>query len=214
MLMGLMIAAPSFAQTAPATITYHFERPGLPIPSYTYTLHEDGSGSFKGMYQPAPAKWSTVAAPAMEMNIPLTLSAATAEKVFEAVRSTDHFHSRCESKAKNIADTGTKTIDYTGADGHATCTYNYTENKAVQSVTETFAAITTTLDMGRQLDFNHRYDRLGLDALMNSLMAAVKDKNAIEVQLIAPTLQSIATDGAVIERVRVAAGKLLQMTGK
>jgi hypothetical protein len=46
---------------------------------------------------------------------------------------------------------------------------------------------------------------------MNSLVAAVKDKNAIEVQTIAPTLQSIVNDGAVIERVRVAAGRLLQM---
>ncbi len=209
-----MMAGSAQGQAAGAAIVYRYERPGLPIPSYTYTLHEDGSGDFHAVYQPGPVQGAATAAPATEMNIAITLSAATTARVFQAVRSTDHFRSRCESKAKNVADSGTKTIEYSGPDGKASCTYNYTENKAVQSVTETFAAITMTLDMGRQLDFDHRYDRLGLDALMTTLVGALKEKNAIEVQTIAPVLQSIVNDGGVIERVRVAAGKMLQMAGR
>jgi hypothetical protein len=206
-----MAALPAAAQTPaePATIVYHFERVGLTVPVYTITLHEDGSGSYKATHLAVEG-----VASAGETNAPISLTPATTAKIFQDVRSTDHFHSRCESKAKNIADSGTKTLDYTGADGHASCTYNYTENKAVEAVTETFGAIQTTLEFGSQLEFRHRYDRLGLDALMSALILRVKEKAAIEVQVIAPTLTSIAMDGAVIERVRVAAEKLLQMSAK
>ncbi len=40
-----------------------------------------------------------------------------------------YFNIECASKAKNIADTGKKTLSYTGADGSGSCTYNYSDNK-------------------------------------------------------------------------------------
>jgi len=212
-------AIPAMAQgTAPqasapdAQIVYHYERPGLPVPTYTFTLHEDGRGSYKASYVPPPASNSVVApAPvATEVNTHITLTPATTAKLFEEIRGTDHFRKQCESKAKNVADTGWKTIEYTGPDGRATCTYNYTENKALVAVTEIFGGIATMMDMGRQLEFDRRYDRLGLDAKMTALVAAIKDKSALEVQTIAATLRSIAEDPQVIERVRVQAGRLIQ----
>jgi len=212
-LMGATQVGGPSGSPAGATIVYHFDRPGLPVPSYTYAVHEDGSGTFHATLEPLRTEGATAAVSVqkIETTVPIVLTAATAAKLFQAVRSTDHFRNRCESKAKNVADTGSKTIEYDGPDGPASCTFNYTENKALQSVTDTFSAITETLEFGRRMDFDHRYDRLGLDADMASLVAAVKDKNAIEVQTIAPTLQAIVKDGALIERVRVAAGKLLQM---
>jgi hypothetical protein len=211
-LLGAAQVGAQSASPGAATIVYHFDRPGLPVPSYTFTVHEDGSGTFHATLEPLRAEGMGVApAPATETTVPIILTAGTTAKLFEEVRGTDHFRNRCESKAKNVADTGSKTIDYDGPDGHASCTFNYTENKALKSITETFAAITETLEFGRRMEYDHRYDRLGLDAEMTLLVAAVKDKSALEVQTIAPTLKSIAMDGAVIERVRVAAGKLLQM---
>jgi len=212
-LMGASQAGAPTVSPAGATIVYHFDRPGIPVPSYTYTVHEDGSGTFHAKVEPVHAQGAAAATPAemTETTVPIVLTAATTAKLFQEVRGTDHFRNRCESKAKNVADTGSKTIEYDGPDGHASCTYNYTENKALQSVTDTFAGITDTLEFGRRMEYDHRYDRLGLDAEMTALVAAVKDKSVLEVQTIAPTLRSIAMDGALIERVRVAAGKLLQM---
>ena len=182
------------------------------MPNYTFTLKDDGSATYSVIYATVASDGTYVSpqSPA-PTNMRLTLTRATTARLFQEVRSTDHFHSRCESKVKNVADTGAKTIEYTGPDGHATCTYNYTENKAVAAVTETFAGITTTIDMGRQLEHQHRYDRLALDAEMSLLVAAVKDRTALEIQVIGPTLHSIVDDGQVIERVRVAATKLLQL---
>ena len=48
------------------------------------------------------------------------------------------------------------------------CVYNYSDNKNVALLTDTFLGIAFTLDEGRKLDFLHRYDRLGLDAEMTT----------------------------------------------
>src|SRR5205823_7571283 len=106
------------------------------------------------------------------------------------------------SKAKNIADTGKKTLTYTGPDGSGSCTYNYSENKTIDMLTNTFLAIAYTLDEGRRLEFLHRYDRLGLDAEMSLLLQEVGAGRALELGTIAPALAAIVDDTAVIQRVR------------
>jgi hypothetical protein len=214
--MVFAVQAAAAQGNAPATIVFHYERQGMPVPVYTITLHEDGTGTyaFKRVAQPAPegARAAAVQAlPEGDGTQPISVSSATTAHLFEAIRGTDHFRARCDSKAKNIADTGTKTLEYTGSDGHAACTYNYTENKPVIAVTDTFLGMEEMLEFGARLDHEHLYDRLGLDSEMQKLVQAIKDKQAIEVSTIAPTLQSIADDPQVIERVRVQAGKLLAM---
>ena len=62
---------------------------------------------------------------------PITLSPATVAKIFKQARALDHFNVACDSKAKNIANTGKKTLSYVGADGQGSCVYNYSDNKNV-----------------------------------------------------------------------------------
>ena len=78
------------------------------------------------------------------------------------------------------------------------------------ALTEMFQAISLTLDMGRKLDFDHRFDRLGLDATMASLTDMVDAGRAMELGTIASTLKSIARDSDVLERVRLRAERLLK----
>jgi hypothetical protein len=94
------------------------------------------------------------------------------------------------------------------------CVYNYSENKIVQSLTDIFLGIASTLDEGRKLEFLHRYDRLGLDAEINSFADEVKEGRAIELGTISPTLAAIADDTAVIQRVRLRAAKMLESTAE
>ena len=208
--------APAVAQdAAPAKVTFHFENPGLPVPVYTLTIHEDGSGTYAATYTgpgPEASRYGpSYAAPPVTSQVtrPLVLSPATTAQIFERVRSTGHFRGGCESKAKNIANTGAKTISYSGPDGTAQCTYNYTEIKAVDAVTLTFMGIATTLDEGRTLELKHKYDRLGLDREMGLLIDAIHDGRALEVATIAPVLQSLKDDPQVMERVRKRAAGLL-----
>ena len=205
----------SASQPTPATgdvsaVSFAFERKGVLVPKYTLTIRADGSGSYEGeeiIYGTAP--YAGVASPPQPFDRPVLISPPTVAHVFALAEQLDHFNRACASKVKNVADTGTKVLTYTGPDGSGTCTYNYSENKSVEALTETFQGIAETMDQGRELDRLHRYDRLGLDAAMTFLAQEVSEKRALEVVNIQTSLQAIAADVDVIQRVRTKANVLL-----
>jgi hypothetical protein len=143
----------------------------------------------------------------------LKLTPPTVAKIFKTARDLNRFDMVCESRAKNIANTGKKTLSYAGAEGAGSCTYNFSANKDIEGLTNTFLSIAFTLDEGRRLEFLHRYDRLGLDAEMIGLEQAARIGHALELGTIATVLNSIAADTAVMERVRLQAAKLLEQAG-
>jgi len=118
----------------------------------------------------------------------------------------------CETRLKGIAKTGAKHIAYmlSGSDAWSSCTFNYSDDKALMDTAAAFQAIAETIQTGATLQHLHRFDRLGLDAEMDALAVEAKEGHAIEMQNIAPTLQSIVDDERVIERVRRKAARLLQ----
>ena len=67
------------------------------------------------------------------------------------------------------------------------------------------------MDDGRALEHLHRYDRLGLDAELETFSREVADGHAIELQTIAPALRSIAQDADLMQRVRTQARALLAL---
>jgi hypothetical protein len=195
----------------PAEVSFQFDRTGLPVPRFTLQVREDGSGRYQADQAETPATaTSTRGQAAQHIDRPINLTRGTVAKIFKAARAANHFNIDCASKAKNIADTGKKTLSYTGADGSGSCTYNYSENKIVDTLTNIFLGIAFTLDEGRRLEFLHRYDRLGLDAEMISLTQEAEAGRALELGTIAPALAAIADDTAVIQRVRLRAQKMLE----
>ena len=210
-------AAPSTTPEAvssavkPAEVSFQFERMGVPVPRYTLRVNEDGTGSYEADEVQSPAdKDSVQYSSPKHIDRTLKLTAPTVTKIFNAARDLGHFDLTCETKSKHIANTGVKTLSYRGADGAGSCTYNYSDNREVNALTDTFLFIAYTLDEGRRLEFLHRYDRLGLDEEMNGLVQAVKAGHALELDTIAPVLTAIAGDGAVMLRVRSQAARLLE----
>jgi hypothetical protein len=198
--------------TTPSQVSFKFDRVGLPVPHFTLRVNEIGTGTYQADQAEIPATQTSMRGQgAQHIDRPVNLSSSSVTKIFKAAQSLNHFNVECASKAKNIADTGTKTLTYTGSDGSGSCVYNYSENKAVQSLTDIFLGISSTLDEGRKLEFLHRYDRLGLDAEMNSFADEVKEGRALELGTISPTLTAIADDTAVIQRVRLSAAKMLEL---
>jgi hypothetical protein len=184
---------------------------GLPVPRFILSLREDGTGSYQAdQAEVAATATSTRGQAARHIDRPVNLTSGTVAKIFKAARAANHFNIECASKAKNIADTGKKTLSYTGADASGSCTYNYSENKTVDTLTNTFLSIAYTLDEGRRLEFLHRYDRLGLDAEMISFAQELEAGRALELGTISPALAAIADDTAVIQRVRLKAQKMLE----
>ena len=143
--------------------------------------------------------------------MPLTVSAATLERLRQGEHAAKS--GKCETKAKNVARTGEKTIRYEAADKTAECPFNYSDDTGLMGATAAFLAIAETIQRGERLQHDLRYDRLGLDAEMESLVAAQKDGSAIEIGNIASVLQTLVSDDHVIDRVRRRAARLLQDTG-
>jgi hypothetical protein len=194
-----------------AEVSFQFDRSGLAVPRFTVSLHEDGTGTYKADQAEIPATATSMRGQAAQhIDRSINLTPGTVSKIFKAARALNYFNIECASKAKNIADTGKKTLTYTGPDGSGSCTYNYSENKSVDTLTSNFLAIAYTMDEGRRLEFLHRYDRLGLDAEMISLGQELEAGRAMELGTISPVLAAIVDDTAVIQRVRLRAQKMLE----
>ncbi|WP_260740225.1 hypothetical protein [Tunturiibacter lichenicola] len=201
------------SKSAAAEVSFQFDRPGLEVPHFKLRIQEDGAGTYQAdQAEMAATQTSNRGQAAQHIDRPIKLTPGTVAKIFKGARSLNHFDTECASKAKNIADTGKKILTYSGSDGSGTCTYNYSENKNVDTLTNTFLAIAYTMDEGRKLEFLHRYDRLGLDAEMAYLSQEVQEGRALELGTISPTLASIADDTALIQRVRLKASKMLEQS--
>lgn len=202
---------PQPADNLPPEISFQFERVGLPVPQFTIQLREDGGARYEAEQAERPSTITSMRGEAAQhIDRTLVLSPSTVAKIFTAARELNDFNVTCASKLKNIADTGKKTLSYTGADGHGSCVYHYSENKTVAMLTDTFVGIAYTMDEGRRLEFLHRYDRLGLDAEMIMLSQEVDAGRALELGTISQTLTAIADDMAVLQRVRARATKMLE----
>ena len=216
-----MAAWPQETAAAPGageTLTFRMDHSGTTLASYTFTINEDGSAVYAASYPPDPPKFSPYAAtaataPNAQVSTTIQLTPGTTERLFEHVRATNGFHDGCASKAKHIANTGQKTLVYSSGGKEATCSWNYSEDKNVVFVADTFEAIALTLDEGRKLDQKHRYDRLALDPEIEFLFDSAKQGKAQELATIAPALRAIADDPQVLERVRTRAAKLLAQGG-
>ena len=191
-------------------VTFTFDRKGLPVPKYRLTIQEDGATVYEG--EESQGSGSGVAAsPVHPFSSTVRISPTTAAHMISTARKLDYFNIVCASKAKNIADTGTKILSYAAPDGTGSCTFNYTENKDVQALTDIIQGITETMDRGRELDHLRRFDRLGLDAAITFLAQEVSEGHALELGTIAASLRSIVADHEVMDRVRTRANKLLML---
>jgi hypothetical protein len=200
----------SESETA-AEVSFAFERTGLPVPRFTLSVDRNGLGTYTGEQAQTVVRGVPAQPETLTFERKFALSSQTTGRIFKLAEELDHFNIACASKAKNVADTGTKTLTYIAPGTMHSCTFNYTENKNVSALTDLFLAIAETMDEGRTIDHLHRYDRLGLDAELQSFSREVAEGHAVELGTIASTLRAIAEDADLMQRVRTQARALLTM---
>jgi len=186
-----------------ARIRFHYANAGMPVSEFEIVVKEDGTGTYSTLLQ------NDKTTQAIQITPPLR------DKLFNALRS---FHSMkgdaCDLKLKNLAFTGKKTLEYSDEAGRWQCEYIYPADERIQQVNDAMQAVAYTMDEGATLERLLRHDRLGLDAEMQTLVQAVKDGRAVELQNIQQTLHGIAEDDRVMMRVRTQAEKLLKMAAE
>ena len=218
----LLSATPSLkAQEASATkalagptVTFKFFwEQGRPWTAYKLTVASTGAAHFEGV--PSATENGDTDAFQQDFNI----STANRDKIFELAKKLNYFKGDFDFHQKRIAKTGEKTLIYHAApEGGVpgvsaidnSTSYNFSQNADVQELTRLFQSIATTLDYGRKLAFQYRFDKLGLDARLRELQELQSSKFAEELNAIRPILQKIASDPNTMHISRETAQQLLR----
>lgn len=195
------------ALAADATIQVDFSDPGLSPSQWTLILHPDGSGHFRSqMGQAHGDGWKQIDTPGVDRDI--QVGRQFAAHVFNVAQQKRWFNEPCESHLK-VAFEGWKTLAYSGPEGQGSCTFNYSKDREIESLSESLVAVAQTILEGARLELLLQHDRLGLDSETEFLADAFESGRAQQICTIREILERLAQDETVLERVRKRARDLL-----
>jgi hypothetical protein len=225
----LLFASSAYAQNDTSTITFSMSWPAVHPSDYSITIHRDGKAEYvsedKGPTAPqrqnAPVESNT------EQNVQsqdaasqdvyrkeFVASDALRQRVFALAERANFFDGQFDFTKHAIAQTGKKTLKYEDANRHTSTTYNYSEDTSIDDLTNIFEGISTTIEGGRKLEFDRRFEKLQLDQDLKSLEELGNDGHLQEVQVIAPILQRLAADRTVLHIAQERAQRILRKSGQ
>jgi hypothetical protein len=203
----------SIAQTPPAqkvdqtsaspTITFDRMWEDITPQSITITMSADGAAKY---HSHNPGKTGD---DIDEFETDFTISPRCRDKILRYAKEANYFNGDFTFKKHVVASTGKKTLMYADSAQHFNTTYDYSENKAIQEITNIFQGISNTIEHGRKLQFLRRFDKLGLEEELKAMEDAAGSHSLAQLQLIAPMLESIAQDHSILNIARERAQKLL-----
>ena len=188
------------------TITYDRVWEAYTPQNITFTVQSTGSTHYISRN---PFKTPAERETDPDYTLEFTMSSATRDKLFRDAKEANYFHGDFTYKKHAVSSTGKKTVTYADQSRHFETTYDYTENKEIQEITNIFQGISNTLEHGRKMQFLRRFDRLGLEAELKGMEDLEESNFLAELQLIAPTLENIANDPAILNIARQRARRLL-----
>jgi hypothetical protein len=198
---------PAGVPDAGPVIVVQYSDPALSPSHWELSLHPDGSGHFRSQMGPAaPGSAGEMQIPDVDRDI--HLSPSFAQSVFQVAQHQHFFNEDCESHMK-VAFQGNKTFSYSGPSGTGSCTFNYSRNKDMRSLSDSFLAVSQTILEGVRLEMLLQHDPLGLDKEIDALTTAAQNGQAQQIIAIRGILERLAQDDRVMEVVRKRARLLL-----
>ncbi|MDE3188439.1 MAG: hypothetical protein KGM96_13075 [Acidobacteriota bacterium] len=210
-LFAALFVLPAHGEADPV-LRVDYSNPGLTPSQWTLTLHPDGSGHFHADRGNAPAEKPLAMEPAT-VDRDVHLNEQFARHLFDTVRRQHFWDGKCESHLK-VAFQGWKKISYNGPDGQGSCEFNYSKNREIQQLGETFVAVASTILEGARLELLLQHDPLGLDKEMEFLVESAGDGRLQQICAIRGILERLEADPGVLDRVRKRARKLLAQAEK
>jgi hypothetical protein len=215
-LLALALPVLGYGQSVAAAastpvIVVEFSNPALSPSHWVLTLHPGGKAHFRseaGRIDPAEA--GKIHTSGIDRDI--ELSAAFAASVFETAGRHSYFNESCESHLK-VAFQGTKTLSYAGPAGKGSCSFNYSRDREIQALGDSFLGVAETVIEGGRLETLLQHDPLGLDKEMAALSDAAESGRALQLCAIRPILDRLAQDERVLDIVRKRARALLAQAG-
>ncbi len=206
-LLLLLLMGYCFASSgSPATITFSLDFPKSDPTHYVITTSSDGHARYEcearvsgDSDQTAPYKYD------------FTLTPATRDRIFKLAAQSKFFSGKVDSGNRKLAFTGSKKLTYADARRTSTAEYNYSSETAVTELTDIFQKMAATMDYGRRISFEHRYQKLALDDELKSLESQARSGELQEVQALQPLLQQVADDNSVMNIDRARALRIIQL---
>ena len=201
LIVGLQL--PARAQET-AVVTFTLDFPGSEPSHYAISVSSDGRSTYDSDGKLSPDSEGD------PFHLDFSMSAETRQRVFELAERAHYFEGEIDSRKKNLASTGRKTLTYKDSGRSTTATYNYSPVAAVQQITQLFQSLSLTLEFGRRLQYFHRYQKLALDEELKRMEEAATGHGLEEVSAVVPILQAIASDTTVINPVRARAQRMIE----
>ncbi|HZU21804.1 MAG TPA: hypothetical protein VE998_03165, partial [Terriglobales bacterium] len=145
--------------------------------------------------------------------VAFTMTEAARARIFALTQKLNYFSGSYEYTRGRVANTGSKTLVFADSSRHNSTTYNYSQVPAIQELTRFFQSVSATLEYGRRLQYDLRFDKLDLPKQLDKMTAEAQDKQLAELQAVVPVLQKISADSSVMRIARVNADRLLAMAG-
>lgn len=206
LLLALGISLPARAQ-AQTVVTFTLDFPGSEPSHYEIAVSSNGHSTYDSDGKLSPDSDGD------PFHLDFSVSGETSRRIFDLAERAHYFQEDIDSRKKNLASTGVKTLTYKDSGRSARATYNYSPVVAVQQLTQLFQGLSTTLEFGRRLEYYHRYQKLALDEELTRMEDLANRDGLQELAAVVPILQRIANDQSVINPVRARALRLMERAG-
>lgn len=203
LLLILGLALVSRAQEV-AVVSFNLDFPGSEPSHYAISVSSDGHATYDSDGKLSPDSEGD------PFHLDFSMSTETRQRVFQLAERAHYFEGEIDSRKKNLASTGRKTLTYKDSGRSTSATYNYSPMPAVQQITQLFQSLSTTLEFGRRLQYFHRYQKLALDDELKRMETAATGIGLEEIAAVVPILQAIAIDTTVINPVRARAQRMIE----
>jgi len=140
----------------------------------------------------------------------LKLSPATTQELFALAHALNDFKSIDLESHKNVANLGRKTLTFESDGQKSTAEFNYSLRREAQKLTDLFERIGSVEEHIKALEFEAKYDHLGLPRELLQIRMDLDNKALAEPELMVPALESIAHDSHFLHLAQVRAQDILQ----
>lgn len=186
-----------------ASVTFTLDWQAAQPSHYSIKVDSDGHAGYESLA-------SAATDPEDMYRSQFVMTPALRDRIFALSQQVNYFDGQFDYTKSKIANTGKKTLEYTDSSKRHETSYNWSENPAIQELTDIFYGISNTLEYGKKLAFMKRFDRLGLPDELQNMVRMHSEGHLLELQTITPLLQQIAQDPSLMNLARQRARQLIQ----
>jgi hypothetical protein len=152
-------------------------------------------------------------APEDDFVLKFKLSPAETESVFGLAEKLGHFKAPLESGLK-VAFMGKKTFRWESGGEKSEQQFNYSTDTDAQALLDWFEKMSESAQMRLDLEKAAKYDRLGVDKALRTLLGAMDRKRLVGLEQYLPMLDRIANNDSYMHTARAKAAEMAEAIRK